>query len=85
MYVFYFHEISVITLRFFHFTFSFREIALTVILIKAGLGLDPVALMKLKFVVLRLALVPCIGEAAAVAAAAHFLLGFPWLWGILLG
>ncbi|CAH0381819.1 unnamed protein product [Bemisia tabaci] len=64
---------------------SSREIALTVILIKAGLGLDPVALMKLKFVVLRLALVPCIGEAAAVAAAAHFLLGFPWLWGILLG
>ena len=62
-----------------------RNAALTLILLKAGLGLDPVALKKLSFTVLRLAFTPCIGETAAVAVASHLLLGLPWTWGIMLG
>uniref|UniRef100_A0A1B6E6M0 Cation/H+ exchanger transmembrane domain-containing protein n=1 Tax=Clastoptera arizonana TaxID=38151 RepID=A0A1B6E6M0_9HEMI len=64
---------------------SLREVALSVILIKAGLGLDPVALLKLSLVVLRLAICPCFGEALAAAVVSHFILGYPWLWGLLLG
>ncbi|XP_064597587.1 sodium/hydrogen exchanger 9B2-like [Liolophura sinensis] len=62
-----------------------RNIALVVILIRAGLGLDPKALRKLSFVVLRLAFLPCLFEALTVAIAAHLLLGFPWVWGFILG
>ncbi|KAL1458445.1 hypothetical protein WDU94_008599 [Cyamophila willieti] len=62
-----------------------REIALACILIKAGLGLDAAALLKLSFVVIRLALLPCLAEATGATLASHFLLGFPWLWGMLLG
>ncbi|XP_060581305.1 sodium/hydrogen exchanger 9B2-like [Ruditapes philippinarum] len=64
---------------------ALRQIALTVILIRAGLGLDPQALMKLSWAVLRLAFSPCLAECLAEAVAAHFLLGFPWIWGIMLG
>ncbi len=28
---------------------------------------------------------PCIAEACTVGIVAHFLLGFPWLWGFMLG
>ncbi|XP_024086022.1 sodium/hydrogen exchanger 9B2-like isoform X2 [Cimex lectularius] len=62
-----------------------RETALTVILIKAGLGLDAVALMKLSLVVLRLAILPCIAEAVAAAVFSYFILDYPILWGLLLG
>lgn len=62
-----------------------REIALTTILIKAGLGLDAAALLKLSFVVVRLALLPCLAETTGATLASHYLLGFPWLWGMLLG
>ncbi len=65
--------------------FFFREIALTTILLKAGLGLDAGALKKLSFVVARLAFTPCFTEATGAAVAAHFLLDMPWLWGFLLG
>ncbi|KAI5704273.1 hypothetical protein M8J75_003579 [Diaphorina citri] len=62
-----------------------REIALTVILIKAGLGLDAKALKKLSFVVLKLAFIPCIVEATGAAVCCYFILGMPWVWGFLLG
>lgn len=62
-----------------------REIALTVILIKAGLGLDGPSLLKLSLVVLRLAFLPCIGEAVAAAVVSHYVLDYPWLWGLLMG
>ena len=58
--------------------------ALTVILIKAGLGLDPAALKRLSLVVLRLAFLPSIAEAAIDAVAAYFILGFDWTWAFLL-
>lgn len=63
----------------------FRQIALTVILIRAGLGLDPAALKKLSFAVVRLAFSPCLAECVAEAIAAHFLLGFPLIWAFMLG
>ncbi|XP_062964177.1 sodium/hydrogen exchanger 9B1 [Cynocephalus volans] len=62
-----------------------RSIALTIILIRAGLGLDPKALKRLKIVCIRLAMIPCIMEACSAAVFSHFLLKFPWQWGFLLG
>jgi NhaP-type Na+/H+ or K+/H+ antiporter len=58
---------------------------MVVILIKAGLGLDAAALRRLSFVVVKLAFIPCLVEAATDAVAAYLVLGFPWLWGALLG
>ncbi|ROT75079.1 putative mitochondrial sodium/hydrogen exchanger 9B2-like [Penaeus vannamei] len=64
---------------------ALRNIALVVILLRAGLGLDPAALKELSFMVLRLAFTPCIVETVTVATVTHLLLGFPWLWGLMLG
>ena len=62
-----------------------RSVALAVILLRAGLGLDPVALKKLSGVVLRLACCPCLVETLVVAVAARLLLSLPWTWGFMLG
>ncbi|CAG7834959.1 unnamed protein product, partial [Allacma fusca] len=62
-----------------------RSIALVIILIKAGIGLDPSALMKLKGFVLSLAFVPSFFEAVIVAIGTKFMLDFPWSWAFLLG
>ncbi|XP_070185808.1 sodium/hydrogen exchanger 9B2-like isoform X2 [Littorina saxatilis] len=62
-----------------------RQMALAIILIRAGLGLDPAALKRLSFVVLRLAFSPCLAETLVDAIAAHLILGFPWVWGFMLG
>ncbi len=35
--------------------------------------------------VFRLAFCPCLAEAVTVAVASHLILGFPWLWGFMLG
>ena len=59
--------------------------ALVVILTRAGLGLDPVALRKLSMVVIRLAFLPCLFECVTVAVAAHLLLAFPWTYAFMLG
>nr|XP_003468081.2 sodium/hydrogen exchanger 9B2 isoform X1 [Cavia porcellus]XP_013006032.1 sodium/hydrogen exchanger 9B2 isoform X1 [Cavia porcellus]XP_023420097.1 sodium/hydrogen exchanger 9B2 isoform X1 [Cavia porcellus] len=64
---------------------SLRSIALSVILVRAGLGLDSKALQKLKGVCMRLSLGPCTVEACAAAVLAHFLMGLPWQWGFILG
>ncbi|XP_077925152.1 sodium/hydrogen exchanger 9B1 isoform X3 [Halichoerus grypus] len=64
---------------------TLRTTALTVILIQAGLGLDPQALRHLKRVCLRLAIGPCLMEACSTAVVSHFLMNFPWQWGFLLG
>ncbi|XP_058288509.1 sodium/hydrogen exchanger 9B1 isoform X3 [Hylobates moloch] len=62
-----------------------RSIALTIILIQAGLGLDPQALRHLKVVCFRLAVGPCLMEASAAAVFSHFIMKFPWQWAFLLG
>ncbi|XP_039076745.1 sodium/hydrogen exchanger 9B1 isoform X2 [Hyaena hyaena] len=64
---------------------TLRNTALTIILIRAGLGLDPRALKHLKTVCLRLAVGPCLMEACSTAVISHFLMNFPWQWGFLLG
>lgn len=62
-----------------------RSVALVVILLRSGLELDPGALKRLKFTVLRLAFGPCIVEAVTVALMARWLLDMPWLWAFQLG
>ncbi|XP_050390226.1 sodium/hydrogen exchanger 9B2 isoform X3 [Patella vulgata] len=62
-----------------------RQIALAVILIRAGLGLDPKALKRLSFVVIRLAFSPCLMETITDGIVSHFLLGLPWEFGFMLG
>lgn len=64
---------------------SLRSVALSIILVKAGLDLDPSVLNKMKSVCLRLTIIPCLVETTSCAVAAHLLLGFPWMWGFLLG
>ena len=64
---------------------TLRQVALAVILLRSGLGLDIGALKRLRFTVLRLAFIPCITEAVTVAVVARFLLGLPWLWALQLG
>ncbi|XP_062055789.1 sodium/hydrogen exchanger 9B1 [Lepus europaeus] len=64
---------------------TLRNIALTIILIRAGLGLDAKALKHLKRVCLRLSMGPCIMEACSAAVFSHFIMKLPWEWGFLLG
>ncbi|XP_044284434.1 sodium/hydrogen exchanger 9B2-like [Varanus komodoensis] len=64
---------------------ALRSIALAIILIRAGLGLDAKALKKLKAVCLRLSLGPCLTEACTAAVVSHFLMHLPWEWGFMLG
>lgn len=64
---------------------ALRNIALAVILARAGLGIDPSALKKVKSVCLRVSVGPCIIETCTVALVSHFLMGLPWVWGFILG
>ena len=64
---------------------SLRTICLTVILLMAGLELDPVALWNLSGMVVRATFVPCFVEAIAVAVFSNLILGFPWSVGFMLG
>ncbi|XP_067937026.1 sodium/hydrogen exchanger 9B2-like [Watersipora subatra] len=64
---------------------AIRSVALAVILTRAGLGLDPKALKRMSCVVIRLAFCPCTAEALICMVTAHFLLGFPLIWGLMLG
>ncbi|XP_075212514.1 sodium/hydrogen exchanger 9B2-like [Lycorma delicatula] len=62
-----------------------RRFALVIILIRAGLDLDPEAMKRLFFTVLRMALIPWGVELVQVMCLTHFLFGFPWQWSLLLG
>ncbi|KAK0055993.1 mitochondrial sodium/hydrogen exchanger 9B2 [Biomphalaria pfeifferi] len=64
---------------------TLRQIALTVILTRAGLGLDSKALRRLSYVVLRLAFLPCLTETIIDGITSHLILGFPWQWAFMLG
>lgn len=64
---------------------TLRSLALAVILVRAGLGLDSKALRRLKGVCARLAAVPCLVEACSAALLTHFLLSLAWPWAFLLG
>ncbi len=62
-----------------------RLTALTVILLRAGLGLDLNALLGLRGSLVRLAFLPNLSEAATVAIVARLVLDLPLIWGLLLG
>ncbi|MCS6781800.1 MAG: cation:proton antiporter [Gloeomargarita sp. SKYBB_i_bin120] len=62
-----------------------RVIAVMVILMKAGLGLDREKLKQQGTVALRLGFLPALGEMVVVAIAAAALLTFDWQRGLLLG
>ncbi len=62
-----------------------RLIALTVILLRAGLGMDLNALIALRASLVRLAFLPNLSEAITVAFVAKLVLDMPVLWGLLLG
>ena len=64
---------------------TLRSICLTVILLMAGLELDPVALWNLSGMVVRATFIPCFVEAIAVAVFSNLILGFPWTVGFMLG
>ncbi|XP_029106005.1 sodium/hydrogen exchanger 9B2-like [Scleropages formosus] len=69
----------------FRWSAALRNIALAVILTRAGLGLDAAALRKLKAVCVRVAMGPCMVEACTVALVSHFLMALPWTWAFILG
>jgi len=64
---------------------TLRSICLTVILLMAGLELDPVALWNLSGMVVRATFIPCFVEAIAVAVFSHYILYFEWSVGFMLG
>jgi NhaP-type Na+/H+ or K+/H+ antiporter/nucleotide-binding universal stress UspA family protein len=64
---------------------SFRTIAVMVILMKAGLGLDREKLTQQGTVALRLGFLPAACEAITIAIASMWLLQFDFLTGLLLG
>ena len=64
---------------------TLRSMALVVILIRSGLGLNTDALRRLKFTCVCLAFVPCIAEAVTASVIVHFALGIKWLWAFQLG
>lgn len=62
-----------------------RTLAVTIILMKAGLGLDREKLAQQGTVALRLGFLPAAMEAVAIAIAATFIFNFDFLTGLLLG
>lgn len=62
-----------------------RLVAVTIILMKAGLGLDREKLAQQGTVALRLGFLPATAEAIAIALASMFLFNFDFLTGLLLG
>ena len=62
-----------------------RTLALVVILLRAGLGLDPHSLRRLSFTVIRLAFIPCLVETLVIVLVTHYFLGLPVVWGFILG
>lgn len=64
---------------------AIRLLALTLILCRAGLAFDVAALRRLRFVVVRLAVLPCLTETLVIAGLSSVLLEFPLSWALMLG
>ncbi|XP_055714049.1 sodium/hydrogen exchanger 9B2 isoform X2 [Phlebotomus papatasi] len=71
--------------EFSHVTAELRKFALVIILVRAGLEMDPEAFKKVYITILKLGLVPWTVEAVIIAVMTHFLLGLPWMWAFMLG
>ncbi|CAH0557631.1 unnamed protein product [Brassicogethes aeneus] len=66
-------------------TKELRTTALVILLIRAGLDLDPIAMKRLKFTVIKLGLAPWIAEAAMITVSSHYLIDLPWQYAFALG
>lgn len=66
-------------------TAHLRKFALTIILIRAGLEMEPEAFKKVYKTILKLGIIPWILECCVVGLSTHFLLDLPWVWAFLLG
>lgn len=66
-------------------TAHLRKLALTIILVRAGLEMDPQAFKKIYKTILKLGLIPWATEGTVIAVLARFLFAMPWIWCFLLG
>lgn len=66
-------------------TAELRKLALVIILVRAGLEMDPTAFKKIYKTILKLGLIPWFVECSLIAVCARFFLQLPWMWSILLG
>ncbi|EDW87827.2 sodium/hydrogen exchanger 9B2 isoform X1 [Drosophila yakuba] len=66
-------------------TAHLRKFALTIILTRAGLEMEPEAFKKVYKTILKLGIIPWCVEAVVMAVMSHFLLDLPWIWAFLLG
>jgi len=64
---------------------NLRMLCLVVLLLRAGLELDPDKLWELRVMVAKATFIPCFMEAGSVAILAHYLCGFPWTVGFAVG
>lgn len=71
--------------EFSHVTTEIRKFSLTIILIRAGLEIDPEAIKKVYKTILKLGLIPWAVECSVVAVMSYFLFDFPWMWAFALG
>lgn len=62
-----------------------RKFSLVLILIRAGLEMDPAAFKNVYITILKLGLVPWTVECGLCAVLANFFFGLPWLWAFCLG
>lgn len=72
---------------FFPFSFSFiaRDLALVNIMLLAGMSIELKALVQKLWPVLRLSILPTLGEVLIIAVIAKYVLAMPFLWSFLLG
>jgi solute carrier family 9B (sodium/hydrogen exchanger), member 1/2 len=68
-----------------HVTAELRKFALVIILIRAGLEMDPEAFKRIYVTILKLGLIPWAVECGVCALMSHYLLDLPWIWAFLLG
>ncbi|XP_065352910.1 sodium/hydrogen exchanger 9B2-like [Cloeon dipterum] len=62
-----------------------RKASLVIIMMRAGLDLDPNSVRKLKFTILRLGWMPWAIEMCCVAAMTKYLFDLTWSWAFILG
>lgn len=66
-------------------TAQLRKLALTIILVRAGLEMDPEAFKKIYKTVLKLSIIPWAIEAGVIVIMSKYVLGLSWIWACLLG
>ena len=62
-----------------------KNVALVLIITRGGISIDANVVYQHKFEIIKLTLLPSLGEAIADGIASHFLLDLPWLWSFMLG